>query len=40
MDTPEVNSTVDEPAFDREAFIAALRADQVGKSKFPKFLAA
>jgi uncharacterized protein YbcV (DUF1398 family) len=37
---PLVNGTVDVPAFDREALIAALRTDQAGKSTFPEFLAA
>jgi uncharacterized protein YbcV (DUF1398 family) len=31
---------IDVPPFDREALIAALRADQAGKTTFPEFLAA
>jgi uncharacterized protein YbcV (DUF1398 family) len=38
--TSLVSGTVDVPPFDREALIAALRADQAGKSTFPEFLAA
>jgi uncharacterized protein YbcV (DUF1398 family) len=38
--TPLVSGTVDVPAFDREALIAALRTDQAGNSTFPEFLAA
>jgi uncharacterized protein YbcV (DUF1398 family) len=38
--TPLVSGTVDVPAFDREALIAALRTDQAGKSTFPEFLEA
>jgi uncharacterized protein YbcV (DUF1398 family) len=38
--TPLVSGTVDVPLFDREALIAALRADQAGKTTFPEFLAA
>jgi uncharacterized protein YbcV (DUF1398 family) len=38
--TPLVTGTVDVPAFDREALIAALRTDQAGKSAFPEFLLA
>jgi uncharacterized protein YbcV (DUF1398 family) len=37
---PLVSGTVDVPPFDREALIAALRADQAGNSTFPEFLAA
>ena len=37
--TPVANGTVDVPAFDRGALIAALRTDQAGKSTFPEFLA-
>ena len=37
---PLVSGTVDVPAFDREALIAALRADQAGQSTFPQFLVA
>jgi uncharacterized protein YbcV (DUF1398 family) len=35
---PLVSGTVDVPAFDREALIAALRTDQAGESTFPEFL--
>lgn len=38
--TPLVNGVADVPAFDREALVRALRADQAGKSSFPEFLAA
>jgi uncharacterized protein YbcV (DUF1398 family) len=38
--TPLVSGTVDVPAFDQDALIAALRTDQAGKSTFPGFLAA
>ena len=38
--TPLVSGTVDVPAFDREALIAALRTDQAGRSTFPEFLEA
>jgi uncharacterized protein YbcV (DUF1398 family) len=38
--TPLVGGTTDVPAFDRDALISALRADQVGQSTFPEFLAA
>jgi len=38
--TPLSTGTVDVPAFNREALIAALRTDQAGKSIFPEFLAA
>src|ERR1700722_17487875 len=37
--TPVAIGTVDVPAFDRGALIAALRTDQAGKSTFPEFLA-
>lgn len=37
---PLVSGTVDVPAFDREALIAALRTDQAGESTFPEFLEA
>src|SRR5271169_3498990 len=37
---PVANGTVDVPAFDRGALIAALRTDQAGKSTFPEFLLA
>lgn len=38
--SPLVTGTVDVPAFNREALIAALRSDQAGNSTFPEFLAA
>ncbi len=38
--TPLVSGTVDVPAFDREALIAALQTDQAGRSTFPEFLEA
>lgn len=38
--TPLVAGMIDVPPFDREALIAALRADQAGKTTFPEFLAA
>jgi uncharacterized protein YbcV (DUF1398 family) len=38
--TPLVDGMADVPAFDREALIRALRADQAGNSSFPEFLAA
>ncbi|HEX5431542.1 MAG TPA: DUF1398 family protein [Bryobacteraceae bacterium] len=34
------SGATDVPAFDREAFIGALRTDQAGGSTFPEFLAA
>ncbi len=37
---PLVSGAVDVPAFDRDALIAALRADQAGESTFPEFLGA
>ncbi len=37
---PLVTGAADVPAFEREALIAALRADQSGESTFPEFLAA
>jgi uncharacterized protein YbcV (DUF1398 family) len=37
---PLASDTVDVPAFDREALIAALRTDQAGNSTFAQFLAA
>ena len=37
---PLISGTVDVPAFDREALMRALRADQAGESTFPEFLAA
>ena len=38
--TPLIDGMADVPSFDREALIAALRADQSGKSTFPEFLMA
>jgi uncharacterized protein YbcV (DUF1398 family) len=38
--SPLVNGTQEIPKFDREALIAAIRADQEGKSAFPEFLQA
>ncbi len=38
--TPLVTGTHDIPNFDREALIAAIRADQQGRSSFPEFLQA
>jgi len=38
--TPLIAGTADVPAFDHEALIRALRADQAGESTFPEFLAA
>jgi uncharacterized protein YbcV (DUF1398 family) len=38
--TPLVVGMVDVPRFDRDALIAALRADQAGASTFPEFLMA
>jgi uncharacterized protein YbcV (DUF1398 family) len=38
--TPLVVGMVDVPRFDRDALIAALRADQSGESTFPEFLMA
>jgi uncharacterized protein YbcV (DUF1398 family) len=35
---PLVYGTLDVPAFDRDALIAALRIDQAGESTFPEFL--
>jgi uncharacterized protein YbcV (DUF1398 family) len=40
LGTPTISGTVDVPAFDKEAVIAALRTDQAGLSTFPEFLAA
>jgi uncharacterized protein YbcV (DUF1398 family) len=40
LGVPLVHGTVDVPPFDRDALIAALRADQAGKSTFPEFLQA
>src|SRR4051812_14615236 len=36
--TPLVTGAHDIPTFDREALIAAIRADQEGRSSFPEFL--
>jgi uncharacterized protein YbcV (DUF1398 family) len=38
--TPLVVGMVDVPRFDRDALIAALRADQAGEGTFPEFLMA
>ena len=38
--TPLISGMADVPAFDREALVRALRADQAGGSTFPEFLAA
>ena len=38
--TPLIDGMADVPPFDREALIAALRADQSGRSTFPEFLVA
>ncbi len=38
--TPLLTGAADVPAFDAQALIAALRADQAGESAFPEFLAA
>jgi uncharacterized protein YbcV (DUF1398 family) len=38
--TPLVSGTVDVPAFDRDALVRALRADQAGESTFPEFVLA
>src|SRR5580692_7740969 len=40
QNTPQVNCMIDVPPFDRDVLIAALRADQAGKTTFPEFLAA
>lgn len=37
---PLISGAIDVPAFDRDALIAALRADQAGESTFPEFLQA
>lgn len=37
---PLVTGMADVPAFDEAALVAALRADQAGKSTFPEFLSA
>ncbi len=38
LGTPLVSEIIDVQRFDREALIAALRADQAGQSTFPEFL--
>ncbi|MGH7441431.1 MAG: DUF1398 domain-containing protein [bacterium] len=38
--TPLLTGSADIPDFNREALVAALRADQTGKTAFPEFLAA
>ena len=38
--TPLVTGAADVPKFDRDGLIAALRADQAGKSTFPEFVSA
>jgi len=38
--TPLIDGMANVPPFDREALIAALRADQSGRSTFPEFLSA
>jgi uncharacterized protein YbcV (DUF1398 family) len=38
--TPLISAISDVPAFDRDAVIDALRADQAGHTTFPQFLAA
>ncbi len=40
LGTSLCSGTVDVPAFNKEALVAALRIDQAGKSTFPEFLAA
>ncbi|WP_322994845.1 DUF1398 domain-containing protein [Castellaniella sp.] len=40
QETPLISGTVDVPPFNRDALIAALRADQAGESTFPQFLRA
>lgn len=40
QNTPLVSGPMDVPKFDREELIAALRADQSGKTTFPQFLEA
>jgi len=40
LGAPLASGTVDVPPFNREALVAALRTDQVGKSTFPEFLEA
>ena len=38
--TPLIDGMADVPPFDREALVAALRADQAGRTTFPEFLLA
>jgi uncharacterized protein YbcV (DUF1398 family) len=38
--TPLIDGMADVPPFNREALIAALQADQTGRSTFPEFLVA
>jgi uncharacterized protein YbcV (DUF1398 family) len=40
LGTPLIDGMADVPPFNREALIAALRADQSGRSTFPEFLLA
>jgi uncharacterized protein YbcV (DUF1398 family) len=40
LGTPLIEGMADVPPFNREALIAALRADQSGRSTFPEFLLA
>ena len=40
QNTPLVSGIIGVPPFDRDALIAALQADQAGKTTFPEFLAA
>jgi uncharacterized protein YbcV (DUF1398 family) len=37
--TPLVDALAEVPAFDRQAVVAAIRADQAGRSNYPTFLA-
>ena len=37
--TPLATGLVDVPPFDRDALVAAIRADQAGETSFPEFLA-
>ena len=39
LGTPLSSGTVDVPAFNKEALVAALRTDQAGEGTFPEFLA-
>lgn len=38
--TPLVTGNMDVPKFDKDSLVAALRADQAGKTEFPEFLKA